>query len=106
MKIEIARHWTRVAELGCIVTGGPATIHHVHGGSCRFHGIHKGLGQKTSDWLVIPLCAELHYLPPDGIDCGRISVIEWETRYGTQVEHLLEVSRRLGYDVIEKAGLR
>lgn len=71
---NIRGHWSRVASLGCIVTGGPATLHHVHGGSCKEAGIHKGMGQKTSDWLVIPLCPLLHQHPPEGIDAGGLSV--------------------------------
>jgi hypothetical protein len=103
---EIKRHWTRVAALGCCISHSPGpTLHHVHGGSCRFVGIHKGMGQKTSDWLVIPLAAQYHCAGPQAIDGGGITVREWEELFGTQVEFLEWVSRRLGVDVFQKAGL-
>jgi hypothetical protein len=104
---DIRHHWNRVASLGCLISSRTRpTLHHVHGGSCPEAGIHKGMGQRTSHWLVIPLAAEFHSLPPFGIDAGVMSVVEWEDRFGTQVGMLDEVSARLGYDVMAKAGLR
>lgn len=103
---EIRQHWNRVARLRCLISGREATLHHCHGGSCKAIGIHKGMGQKTSDWLVIPLAAEYHHMPPLGIDAGGMSVVEWEAVFGTQVSMLETVSLRLGYDVIARAGLR
>jgi len=101
---EIKRHWDKVASLGCIVTGiTPATIHHIHGGSVKLLGIHKGMGQKANDWLVLPLAYALH-TGVEGID-GSMGVLTWEKKYGSQVEHLDEVCRRLGYNVWQKAGL-
>lgn len=103
---EIARHWTRVARLGCCVTREPnPTLHHCHGGSLRDAGIHKGLGAKTSDWLVIPLTARLHSAGPQGIDAGGLSVREWEDLFGTQVYFLEHVSRQLGVNVFKRAGV-
>lgn len=103
MRREIKDHWSRVADLGCLISGRPyPTIHHCKGGSLR--GIvQKGMGQKTSDWLVIPLDWEFH-IGDHGID-SRMGVIAWERSFGTQVEHLDEVCRRLGYDVWGKAGI-
>lgn len=102
---ELQAHWNAVAELGCIVTGEKfPTIQHCHGGSLRFRGIvHKGLGQKTADWLVIPLSHHLH-VGAEGID-GPMGVVEWERRYGTQLYWLTVVCARLGVDVFERAGL-
>jgi hypothetical protein len=101
---EIRRHWNAVARLGCLISGRPyPTLHHCHGGSLRDAGIHKGMGQKTSDWLVIPLAAEYHSVAPLGIDAGGMSVVEWEAMFRTQLSMLHEVSDRLGYDVIAKA---
>ena len=51
---HLARYMTRVAEGGCIVCGCPAQLHHPR----QFAGV--GLGQKASDWLVIPLCPHHH----------------------------------------------
>jgi hypothetical protein len=47
------RHWDRIAALGCLVCGGPATIHHV---TASIHG-----GRITrSHQLVTPLCCVHH----------------------------------------------
>ncbi|MBI4002757.1 MAG: hypothetical protein HY348_13370 [Nitrospira defluvii] len=49
---------SRVAELGCSLcwhndqAGTPATLHHVREG--------QGMSQRSSDWLVVPLCKEHH----------------------------------------------
>jgi hypothetical protein len=102
---EIRRHWDRLREMGCIVTGRPdPTIHHCHGGSMRDLGIQKGIGLKTSDWLVIPLAAELHSIGPNAID-GAMGVKDWEYLYGSQVEYIDEVCRRIGIDVWVNAGI-
>ena len=102
---EIQRHWTRVARLNCCVTHEPnPTLHHCHGGSLRDAGIHKALGGKTSDWLVIPLTARLHSGGPQGIDAGSLSVREWEELFGTQLDFLIWVSQRLGVNVFVQAG--
>lgn len=93
------RHWDAVAAMGCIITGGPATIHHCHGGSMKDRGVHRGAGMKTSNWLVIPLAERLH-TGPGGIDgFPRPSVEEWEAKHGRQADLLDEVARRLGVDV-------
>lgn len=68
-------------------------------------GIHVGTGQKSSNWLQIPLTQKLHVLDGMGIDAGGITLVEWEKINGTQVELLKSVSRRLGYNVFEKAGI-
>jgi hypothetical protein len=102
---EISRHWTRVARLNCCVTHEPnPTIHHCHGGSLRDIGLHKGFGEKTNDWLVIPLTARLHSGGPQGIDAGQITVREWEELFGEQVYFLEWVSRQLGVNVFQRAG--
>lgn len=69
----------------------------------RLIGVHKGMGQKTSDWLCIPLAARYH-TGCDGIDAG-VGVATWEARFGTQVEHLDAICRRLGYNVWHRAGV-
>lgn len=105
MTTEIQKHWTQVARLGCCVTREPnPTLHHCHGGSLRTLSIHKGLGQKTNDWLVIPLAARLHSGGPQGIDSGGLSVKEWEELFFTQVYLLEWVSRQTGVNVFKKAG--
>lgn len=103
MNAEIKRHWERLAAMGCLISGCTPTLHHCHGGSLRQLGIHKGLGQKTSDWLVIPLAARYH-VGDLGID-GALGVMEWEHRFGSQVGHLDDVCRELGVNVWKKAGI-
>lgn len=101
---EIRAHWSRVAALGCIVSGRSSpTLHHVHGGSVK-HLVHKGMGQKVSDWLVIPLAPEYH-TGAHGIDLGCYTIEEWERRFGSQADHLDEVCRSLGVNVWQKAGI-
>lgn len=96
-------HRTLVADMGCILTGKyPATLHHCHGGSLKDNGIHRGMGQRPSEFLIIPLIADLH-TGRDGIDSG-MGVRTWERKYGTQMDHLREVSRRVKYNVFELAG--
>lgn len=69
----------------------------------RLVGVHKGLGAKTSDWLVIPLAARYH-TGDYGID-GGLGVLEWESRFGSQVGHLDDVCRELGINVWKRAGV-
>jgi len=42
----------RVAELGCIICGCPASVHHIREG--------QGISQRASNYLVVPLCYEHH----------------------------------------------
>lgn len=101
----VKRHWARVRELGCIVTGSKhdVTLHHPHGGSMKLRGVHRGEGAKSSDWLVIPLRKDLH-IGPGGIDgFPRPSVDEWEARYGAQASMVDQVCARLGVNVWERA---
>jgi len=101
---EIKSHWKRVRLLGCIVTGNmdSVTLHHPRGGSIYERIGTRGAGKKTSDWLVIPLCSQLHILSNWGIDGGKMSVEEWEKAFGRQVEMVDEVGRRLGLNLWEK----
>lgn len=102
MTAEIQRHWDRVADLGCIVTGNRlVTLHHAHGGSMKERGIHRSTGRKTSDWLVIPLTWNLH-VGFQGIDV--IGVLEWEAKYGKQADMLDAICQRLGVDVWARAA--
>ncbi len=102
---EVRRHWTKVAELGCILTGRPAEIAHCHGGSIKLLGseFHPGWGQKQNDWLVLPLAPEIHRIGPKSLDGG--SVDEWEDHWDLQIKLLLELSWQVGYSVYKKAGI-
>lgn len=103
--IIIKQHWNRISELGCIITGSPfPTIHHIHGGSVKDIGIHKGLALKTSGWLVLPIRWDYH-LGAAGIDSGVMSVREWEARNGTQVEMLDKLCIMLNMNCWKKANI-
>lgn len=60
-------------------------------------GYNRG-STRSNHWLVIPLRIDLHSIGPNAID-GTCGVLTWEKMYGRQVDHLDEVSRRLGYNV-------
>lgn len=50
----VQRHHDRVAALGCLVSGRPATLHHVTGYADRMGRFSR------DDWLVVPLAPEFH----------------------------------------------
>lgn len=106
---EIKRYWERLSnEIGCVISGQtPATIHHCHGGSMVARGVYTGMSQKSSDWLVIPLCAEFH-TGNRGIDNGMglfKGVKAWEKEYGEQATFLDVLSQQIRIDVWEMAGI-
>lgn len=97
---EIKRHWEKVSELGCLITGRTdAVIHHCMGGSMKENGYHKGMGQKPSDWLVIPLSPVLHN---GDLGIHTIGVLTWENNYGKQFDFLKRVSDETGVNIFEK----
>lgn len=103
--MNIREYWTAVANLGCCVsrTTYNVTLHHIHGGSVK--GL-RGAGMKSSDWLVIPLASWLH-TGQYGID-GSMGVPAWETRFGTQLQHVQWVRERMlpfGVDSFRQAGV-
>lgn len=54
--VALRRHHDRVASLGCLVCGTPATIHHVTGYADK-------MGRTTRDhWRVVPLCPAHHQI--------------------------------------------
>jgi hypothetical protein len=67
-------------------------------------GVHRGKGQKVSDWLVIPLDMTFH-TGEYGIDSG-MGVLTWEQRFGSQVEHLDNLSNILNVNLWRKAGIQ
>lgn len=50
-----SEHMGRVAELGCILCGQPAQVHHLREG--------KGMKQRSSHWMTVPLCDDCHNQP-------------------------------------------
>lgn len=99
----IARHQALVRSMPCVVTGSSnVTLHHCHSGSLREAGITRGVGQRPSDWLVIPITLDLH-IGNGGID-GSKGVISWEKEHGTQMDHLKKVFQQVGYNGFHIAG--
>ena len=43
---------TTTAELGCLVCKRPPQLHHIR--------VNTGIGRRSSDWCVIPLCMDHH----------------------------------------------
>jgi len=73
--------WGRIANLGCIVCGNTAEIHHAK----------VTMGCRKNHDLVIPLCCDCHRGGYGvGIHSGKT---EWESKYGTESELLEKVSR-------------
>ena len=69
-------HLTIVAELGCLVCGRPNQVHHIREG--------QGMGQRSSHFLTIPLCAE-HHTGPMSIHGAR----QWfQDTHGTELDML------------------
>jgi hypothetical protein len=100
----IRNYWDIVGSMRCLITDSPIiTLHHCHGGSMNGIGMRgkRGLSQKPSDWLVIPIAAEYHF-GAKGIDTGHMTVEEWEKKYGTQYEMINELIRLTGINVWSK----
>lgn len=66
-----------VADMGCLVCQRPPQLHHIRPKN-------TGMGRKTSDWCVIPLCVDHHL--------GKFSVHgskqEFEEKIGTEINLL------------------
>ena len=86
-------HKRRVFELGCIACrkmgyyDTPPELHHVRNG--------QGMGQRASDFEIIPLCPIHHRLGGTGvaIHAGKES---FEAKFGTERELLDQVNVLLG----------
>src|SRR5688572_13415450 len=93
--VAIQRHHDRVAALGCLVSGRPATLHHVTGYADR-------PGRFSRDeWLVVPLAPEYHL-----IQFGPKTSVEALGHQGFYQHYgidLLEVAMRLAEE--SKRGL-
>jgi len=107
----VQRYWTRLAAMGCIITGGPAEIAHCHGGSLLIRGRElgrdytKAKGKKLDymDWLVLPISPEHHRLASNSLD---LNVEAWERAHGTQVYWIDKMIKRTGIDVWDFARSR
>lgn len=100
----IKQYWDIVGQNRCLISGSPiVTLHHCHGGSMNGIGMKgkRGLSQKPSDWLVIPISAIYHF-GQHGIDTGKMTVEEWEEEYGRQVDMITELIDLTGVNVWAK----
>ena len=79
------RYMARVAELGCIICGGPAELHHPTG---------QGMWLRAKNTDVIPLCHPHHRTGGYGV-AVHAGTKEWEKRYGTQWELVALVKEKL-----------
>lgn len=87
------KHRSRVAALGCIVCrnigydDSPAQLHHIRAG--------QGMGQRASEFEVIPLCPMHHQQGGYGIaiHAGQAT---WEAVYGTELQLLVQTLALLG----------
>lgn len=70
-----------VSTLPCSITGdGPVEVHHLIG-----HGV-KGVGEKASDFLAMPLSPVLHRTGSKAIHV--IGHKAWEELHGNQMEYV------------------
>ncbi len=76
----------KVAELGCLICGAPAELHHP-----RFV---CGMSQRANDWLVLPLCFQHHRGGPFGHSVHN-GYSEFCKNYAPEEEMLAEVIRRM-----------
>jgi len=92
-KIE-KEHMNAVAEIGCIVCrqngfyGTPSEIHHIRQGA--------GMGQRSTNFQVIPLCPIHHRAGGHGEVGFHQSPKEFAERYGTEQMFLDRVNEILG----------
>ena len=84
--MNVKEYKNEVAEAGCIICQRPAQLHHP-----RFCA---GMGQRASDWLVIPLCPDHHQHGGYGIalHAGQQA---FELTFGTEAELLAQTIQRV-----------
>jgi hypothetical protein len=92
MKKAEREHLNKVAELGCIVCynngypDSPAEIHHVNA---------RGMGMRSDNYSVIPLCPGHHRLFGYG-EAVHAGLVAFEKNHGTEAELLKQVRERVG----------
>lgn len=81
------QYMTKVAMLGCVICRNagygetPAEIHHIREG--------QGGGQRSSNYLTIPLCQNHHRLGGDGV-AYHANDKQFEKLYGSELELLAQ----------------
>lgn len=87
MKKEESEYLASVAELGCLICGSPAQIHHVRSG--------VGMGQRSKHiGGTIPLCFRHHIEGGFGV-AFHAGGNEWQKKYGTEQKLLEKVQELL-----------
>lgn len=93
MNKQIRIHIAKVVALACVVCRNeklgesPAIPHHIN---CQ------GMGMKSSDYEVIPLCSKHHQGGGHGVSVHD-GLEEFEKRYGTERELLEQVYNEIGF---------
>lgn len=85
MSRALRQYHALLRDQGCIITGRPPHLHHP-----RFAA---GLGQKASDWLVIPLAPEHHNQGGPGVAI-HAGEKEFERVYGSEEKLLGQTIER------------
>lgn len=78
----------RLAELGCVVCGMPATIHHTRQG--------QGMGQRAGDDEAYPLCPYHHQDGPRG-EAVQKGWKLWEMKHGLERDHIRRCHQKVGF---------
>ena len=84
--MNITQYKCAVADLGCIVCGAPAQLHHP-----RFV---VGMSQRAPDWLVIPLCITHHTSGGYGV-AFHAGQTAFEANYGSEAQLLAQTIARM-----------
>ncbi len=87
------RYMDSVASLGCLICRCPAELHHIKEG--------KGIGQRASNFLVIPLCPEHHRTGGLGV-AYHGGPRSFEKLYGSELDLLAQTME----EVFRNAGGR
>jgi hypothetical protein len=103
------QHMAAIAQLGCLVCGGPATVHHVT-------STKSGGRVSRSDYLVAPLCGKHHQIqhgPHFSVEalghrgfyeCYGIDLFDWAISHAP-AEFWRDNARRLRDPVFRQASL-
>ena len=80
------RHLSRIADMGCLICGAPAEIHHLRT-VC-------GMSQRANNYLTIGLCPEHHRQGAFGHAIHN-GYQEFSKNYGSEGDLLAETIKRL-----------
>ena len=92
-KSKKQKYYDAVVKLGCIACrrlglyGSPPQLHHP-----RHIPNGPGMGQKSSDYCVIPLCPRHHTDGPDSVH--RLSAAAWARKYGMSEWEMVLATRQ------------